>query len=140
MITIETLFSGFLGAIIAILYQRYRDKNEKEYYLAKDRLEKIYGPLLLIYDANKGLNKSGKEEFLYGEEEENRIDEILLHNYALIEEERRSILLDLYGHRKFSGSVSNDDVVNAIKTGYNDNLTIISQKSIISKIKDSLNK
>lgn len=138
MITIDTLFGGFIGAIAAILYQRYRDRKEKEYFLAKDRLENVYGPLLLIFEANKELDKSGDEKFLYSKEEEKRIDELLLQNYALIEEEKRSILLNLYSHRK--KSATDKDIIDAIKKGYKENLAILLKKNILYEIKDSIKK
>ena len=141
MIAIDTLLSGFIGAIVAIMYQRHRDKKEKEYFLAKDRLEKIYGPLLLIFDANKDIGASDEERFQYNEEKEEKfIDELLLHNYAFIEEDRTSILLSLYGHKKFSESVPEKEIIDAIKDGYNENLTIISQKNAFIKIKDYIQK
>jgi len=101
MITIDTLLSGFIGAILAILYQQHRDKKEKEYLLAKERLEKIYGPLLLIFDANNGLDESGTEKFLYNEDEEKRINDLLNRYYYLIEEDKRPTLLNLYSHKVF---------------------------------------
>lgn len=138
MITIDTLLSGFIGAILAIFYQRYRDKKEKEYILAKDRIDNIYGPLLLIFDANKDLNKSDEEKFLFGKEEEKLIDGLLFQNYGLIEEGKRSILLNLYSHRKISAT--DKDIIDAIKNGYNENLAILSQRNILSEIKDYIKK
>ena len=140
MISIDTLLSGFIGAIVAIMYQRHRDKKEKEYFLAKDRLEKIYGPLLLIFDAYKDLGTSDEENFQYTDEEVKHIDDVLLHNYALIEEDKTSILLNLYKHKKYSESVPEKEIIDAIKDGYNENLTIISQKSVLFKIKDYIYK
>jgi hypothetical protein len=138
VITIDTLLSGFIGAILAIFYQRYRDKKEKEYILAKDRIDNIYGPLLLIFDANKDLNKSDEEKFLFGKEEEKLIDGLLFQNYGLIEEGKRSILLNLYSHRKISAT--DKDIIDAIKNGYNENLAILSQRNILSEIKDYIKK
>lgn len=138
MITIDTLLSGFIGAILAIFYQRYRDKKEKEYLLAKDRIDNIYGPLLLIFDANKDLNKSGEEKFQYSKEEEKLIDGLLFQNYGLIEEGKRSILLNLYSHRKISAT--DKDIIDAIKNGYEENLAILSQRNILIEIKDYIKK
>jgi len=136
MITIDTLLSGFIGAILAVFYQRYRDKKEKEYLLAKERLEKVYGPLLLIFDAYKDVWTSGKEKFLYNKEEEEQINELILRSYHLIEEKRKPVLLNLYRHRKFSEYAKDEDVINAIKSGYTENSTILLQKSAFSKIKE----
>jgi hypothetical protein len=140
LITIDTLLSGIIGAILAIMYQRYRDGEEKKYLLAKERLGKIYGPLLLIFDAYKDLAISGNERFLYCEAEEKNINDMLFQSYHLIEETRKAVLLNLYRHRKFSEYTKDKDVIDAIKNGYNENLAIITQKNIVLKVKDYLKK
>ena len=140
MITIDTLLSGFIGAILAIFYQQYRAKKEKEYLLAKQRLESLYGPLLLIFEANNDKDESGQEQFLFIKEEEKRINDLLLQYYYLIEDEKRPVLLNLYGHRKFLESTKHEDVISAIKNGYNKNSEILLQKNRWSKIKEFFKK
>jgi hypothetical protein len=127
MVSFEVLMSGFFGAVIGsgltILFQIYRDKKKKEYLLARERLQKIYGPLRLILEANKNLVKPKDETFLFTENEIKLIDEILFKNYYLIEEKRKSALLNLYSHRKFSKEVriSGCGIIRAIKEGYEEN-------------------
>ncbi len=114
------LMGVILGSIITIDSQNYFDKKQKEFTLAKERLEKIYGPLLLIFEANKNLNLN-EEKFLFRKIEEKEVDKLLLKNYYLIEEDKKTILLNLYRHRKFSKEVPEKDIISTIKKGYMEN-------------------
>lgn len=123
-VTFDTLLSGLIGAIFGsimiVSFQYYFDKKNKEYLLAKERLEKIYSPLLVIFDANKSPALK-EEKFNYTKREERYMDKLFLNNYYLIEEEKRTMLLNLYNHRKFSENVMEKDIISAIKKGYMEN-------------------
>jgi hypothetical protein len=128
---LPSILSGLLASIITLVvtlvYQWRKSKKEKIHFLAKERLGRVYGPLLLILNARKIINKNNQEQFLYSKEEEKIIDKLLLKNYYLIEDKRKGILLNLYGYRKYGNNSEqqvfdlNKEVVRAIKEGFEDN-------------------
>lgn len=126
---LEILLSGLIGAIIAsffsICYQEFYHRRKIKYLLAKERLGKIYGPLLLILESKNSSPDNKNKKFLYTSEEEKKINYLLFNNYHLIEVKRRKILSYLYSSKKFSKDASNDKIVKAIEDGYIENKKII---------------
>lgn len=134
--TWNTLLGGAIGGLIVliltIIYQEWKYRRDNQIQLAKDRLEKVYGPLLLIFEANKDLDNSGEEHFMFTGKvskteneysEETEIDQILLKNYYLIEDVRKKILMDLYSYRKYHMSKEKaTEVIKVIKDGYSKNM------------------
>jgi len=130
MVSTDLLLSGFMGAIVAvglsILYHEYKLQRQKRHALAKERLEKVYGPLMLILRAHNAGKDADKQEFGYFKEEEKFIDALLLKYYYLIEEKRKLLLLDLYKHRKFATAYGQEIVI-AIKEGYKENIDLLNK-------------
>ena len=125
IISYENLLSGALGAIIAvaitIAYQEWKSSREHSQIIAKERLEKVYGPLMLMY--NVGVKITGKNDnFYYSDEEGGRVDDIILHNYHLIEPGRREKLEYMYHLLRYKGDAPTKEILTAIKEGYEENV------------------
>lgn len=108
--------------ILSFILQENRDKRNRFRSLARERLNRVYGPLMLILETNqKVMRKSNKESFFFSDSEISKIDQIIFENYHLIEPERRECLSSLYSHRKFSEDAIGEKIVKVIREGYYEN-------------------
>ncbi|GEM_PF-2696349 len=125
ILSFDSLLSGAIAAIIVfvlgLLYQEWKEKAKHEHHMAKKRLEHIYGPLMLMLDFHN-MDKSKEEHFLFTNEEEEKMDKLLFQYYYLIEDKRKSIILNLYSYQKYQNTIAEKVVIQAIRDGYKENV------------------
>lgn len=96
-----SLLSGLVGAAItaiaAILYTEHRDKRENQLFLARERLEKVYGPLMALRK-KVDLTHASKGAFLLASNtaEKEMLENIIFHRYHLIDEDLKEGLVLLH--------------------------------------------
>ncbi len=111
----HNLLQGFIGALIGsaisvvgvwyITKRQYLE--EKKVELARQRLEKLYGPLMLFIKASKKIEQN-EESFFLSEEQTKKLDSILEQGYFLAEPDLIEDLVELYGYAFFSPKEDKD--------------------------------
>ena len=106
---IEILLSGFAGAIIGagliIGFTLWRDSKEKKILLAREKLEKVYGPLVALRKKIDLSNHKGGFFIPRDETEKEMVLKIIFHYYHLIDDDLKEGLVLL--HPELSGLDTN---------------------------------
>ena len=89
---IEILLSGLIGALIATIitigYTEYKDSRNKKVHIAREKLEKVYGPLVALKKKIDTASSSGYGFLLPSNPmEKELIEKIIFHHYHLIDDE-----------------------------------------------------
>ena len=96
-----SLLSGLIGALIAtfftIIYTEYNSKRDKKLSLAREKLEKVYGPLVALKRKIDEVNQSD-----YGlirasnQMEKEMIEKIIFHYYHLVDDDLKEGIIMLH--------------------------------------------
>ena len=94
-----SLISGLAGAIITasitIIHIRFRDKREKKLSLAREKLEKVYGPLVALKKKIDLVNGGGF--FIPRTEiEKKMVEHIVFNYYYLVDDDLKEDIILLY--------------------------------------------
>jgi len=89
---IEILLSGLIGALIATIvtigYTEYKENRDKKINIAREKLEKVYGPLVALKKKIDAASSSGYGFLLPSNPmEKELIEKIIFHHYHLIDDE-----------------------------------------------------
>ena len=98
---ILTLLSGLIGAIIAsgitIWFTIHRDNKEQIRTVAREKLEKVYGPLVAL---KKKIDTRNKNDHAFlrpsNQMEKEMIEKIIFHYYHLIDEDLKDGIMLLH--------------------------------------------
>lgn len=98
---IEILLSGLIGALIAsiaiISYTEYNEKREKRLFLARERLEKVYGPLVALKKKIDLVNQSDGGFILPSNPmEKEMIERIIFQYYHLVDDDLKEGIILLH--------------------------------------------
>ena len=101
MSVLISLLSGLIGALIAvtltIAYTEYKDKKERELSLAREKLEKVYGPLVALKKKIDLVNQSeGGFLFASNPMEKEMIEKIIFHYYHLVDDDLKEGIVLLH--------------------------------------------
>lgn len=110
---ILNLLSGVIGAligsIIIVSYTEYRDNKQEKKRIAKEKLEKVYGPLIALKKKIDLRNKNDGGFLLPSNPMEvEMIEKIIFHYYHLIEDDLKEDLVLLHSDLR-------NDITNQIK-------------------------
>ena len=90
-----SLISGLAGAIIVIIHTSFRDKKEKKLSLAREKLEKVYGPLVALKKKIDLVNGGGF--FIPRTEiEKKMVEKIVFNYYHLVDDDLKEDIILLY--------------------------------------------
>jgi hypothetical protein len=132
-----SLLSGLIGALIAtiltIIYTEYRGKREKRLSLAREKLEKVYAPLVALKQKIDVVNQS-KGGFILASnpDEKQMIEKIIFNYYHLIDDDLKEGIVLL--HPEVSRHTTNQvktvmlKVEDKIFAHYNENKQILGLK------------
>ena len=116
------LLSGLIGAIvgsvIVILYSEFVRRKNRQVELAKEKLEKLYGPLMFFIQRSE--QKGQKDELLHTDTEGKLLDEISLKYYYLADNDLRERLHLINSFFRYQESTRQhkDSLLKSIKDGY----------------------
>ena len=134
---ILTLLSGLFGAVIAsgitIWFTVWRDSKEQKKSLAREKLEKVYGPLVALKKKIDKINKNDHAFLLPSNPaEKEMIEKILFHYYHLFDEDLKDGIMflhpDLSRDNMIMGEAIRLKVVDKIFTHYHKNRKILGLK------------
>ena len=134
---IEILLSGLIGALIAsittISYTEYKNKKEKKLSLAREKLEKVYGPLVALKKKIDEINQNDHAFILPSNPaEKEMIEKIIFQYYHLIDDDLKEgiILLHPEISRNTTSMVKNIQlkVIDKIIKHYEENKEILGLK------------
>lgn len=96
-----SLLSGLVGALIAsiatICYTEYKDKKEKKLALAREKLEKVYGPLMALKKKINEINQNDHGFILPSNPmEKEMIEKIIFHYYHLVDDDLKEGIIMLH--------------------------------------------
>lgn len=96
-----SLLGGLIGAIIAsvitIGYTEFTKHRENKKNIAREKLEKLYGPLILLIKKTKAIRQSREEiDILQNEEEEKMVDNLLFSYYYLVDDDLKEDIAFLH--------------------------------------------
>jgi len=134
---IEILLSGLIGALLAVIgtigYTEYRNKRERKLSLAREKLEKVYGPLVALKKKIDLVNQNDGGFLLHSNPaEKEMIENILFHYYHLIDDDLKEGLMLI--HPQISGNYINQaktvqlNVIDKIRQHYKENKEILGIK------------
>jgi len=132
---IEILLSGLIGAVVAsglmVIFTIFRDKNLERRKLAKERLEKVYGPLVALKQKIDLVNQSGDGFLLPSNPMEvEMVERIMFHYYYLLDNDMKGMLLLL--HSDLRNDITNQlrfpDLMDKILKHYWENKRILGIK------------
>src|SRR3989344_6754729 len=87
------LIGALIGSIITIFYTEYRDKREEKIKLAREKLEKVYAPLVALKKKIDLVNRSdGGFLFPSNPMENELVEKIIFNYYYLIDKDLREDL------------------------------------------------
>src|SRR3989344_928735 len=87
------LIGALLGSISTILYTEYRDKKEEKRRIAKEKLEKVYAPLVALKKKIDLVNKNDNGFLFPSNPMENElVEKIMFNHYYLIDEDLRDYI------------------------------------------------
>ena len=94
-----SLISGLVGAIIGasiiIIHTNFRDKRERKLSLAREKLEKVYGPLVALKKKIDLVNSGGF--FIPRTEiEKKMVEHIVFNYYYLVDDDLKEDIILLY--------------------------------------------
>ena len=132
---ILTLLSGFIGAIggsiITIGFTLWRDNKEEKRKIAREKLEKVYGPLVAL-KRKIDLRNRNENGFLLpsNPKEIEMLEKIMFHYYYLIDDELKDNVLLLHSDlRNDPGNLMrNSGIMDKIKKYYKENKMILGLK------------
>ena len=132
---ILSLLSGLFGAIIAvtitIFYTEYKEKKDKRLSLAREKLEKVYGPLIALKKRVDLVNQN-EDGLLFpsNPQESEMIDKIIFHYYHLIDEDLREdiVLLHHMLRSRTDHQKKFPAMINKIRKHYNENKELLGLK------------
>ena len=96
-----SLVSGLIGVLIGsgltIIFTLWRDKKEKKIKIAREKLEKVYGPLVALKKKIDLVNQS-KGGFLlaHNKSEAEMIEKIIFNYYHLIDDDLKEGIVLLH--------------------------------------------
>ena len=96
-----SLLSGLLGALIAtiitISYTEYKNKKEKKESLAREKLEKVYGPLVALKKKIDEVNQNN-HGFIYPSNpmEKELVERIIFNYYHLVADDLKEGIIMLH--------------------------------------------
>ncbi len=135
MTLVISLISGLIGALIATIitigYSEYKYRREKRLSLAREKLEKVYGPLVALKKKIDLVNKSGGRFLLPSNPMEvNMVEKIIFHYYHLIDDDLKEELPLL--HSQLRNNIMNQikfpQMMDKIIKHYKENKTILGLK------------
>lgn len=127
---IVALLGGLVGAIIgvvaAIIYEEYKFKRNIKLDLAKEKLEKLYGPLMFLIKKSKLLDGKG-EKILFSREEGKLLDKLVVNYSHLADDDLKEDVVLLHSHLRHNSGLGKrfDKLVPEIKRGYKRNRNIL---------------
>ena len=125
------LIGALLGSISTISYTEYRDKKEEKRRLAREKLEKVYAPLVALKKKIDLVNKSEQGLLLPSNPTEvELVEKIIFNYYYLIDEDLKDLLPLL--HSQLRNDRDNQrrmvNIMNKINQHYNENENILGIK------------
>jgi hypothetical protein len=96
-----SLLSGLTGAIIAtfitISYTEYKNKKEKKEFLAREKLEKVYGPLVALKKKIDEVNQNNNGLIHPSNQmEKELIERVIFSYYHLIDDDLKEGIIMLH--------------------------------------------
>lgn len=133
--TALSLLSGLIGALIAtmltIIYTEYKTKREKRLSLAREKLEKVYGPLVALKKKIDLWNKSEGGFLLPSNPTESEmVEKIIFHYYYLLDEDLKEDLVLLHSNLRndHNNQVKFPEMMDKIFKHYKENKKILGLK------------
>ncbi len=132
-----SLLSGLIGALIAtiltIAYTEYKGKRERKSSLAREKLEKVYAPLVALKKKIDLVNQNEGGALLPSNPmEKEMIEKIIFHYYHLVDNDLKEgiILLHPEISKNIMSTVKNVQlkVIDKIKKHYQENKKILGLK------------
>lgn len=132
-----SLLSGLVGALVGaistIIYTEYKEKNKTKLSLAREKLEKVYAPLVALKEKIDLVNQS-KGGFILASnpDEKAMIEKIIFCYYHLVDDDLKEGILLL--HPQVSGNYLNQaktvqlNVIDKIRYHYKENKDILGIK------------
>src|SRR3989338_4785106 len=130
-----TLLSGFIGAIggsiITIGFTLWKDNKQENRRTAKEKLEKVYGPLVALKKKIDLRNRSDGGFLLPSTTQEvEMIEKIIFHYYYLVDEDLKEDIVLL--HSDLRNDITNQirfpSLMDKIKKHYQENKDILGLK------------
>ena len=96
-----SLLSGVIGALVVLIstigYTEYKDKKKRKLSLAREKLEKVYGPLVALKKKIDLVNQS-EGGFLLASNpaEKEMIEKIIFHYYHLVDDDLKEGIVLLH--------------------------------------------
>ena len=96
-----SLLSGLIGALIATVitigYTEYKNKREKKEFLAREKLEKVYGPLVALKKKIDEVNQSN-HGFIHPSNpmEKELVERIIFNYYHLVDDDLKEGIIMLH--------------------------------------------
>ena len=111
---IFSLLSGLIVALIATIitigYTEYKNKKKKKLSLAREKLEKVYGPLIALKKKIDEVNQNDHGFILASNPmEKEMIEKIIFHYYHLVDDDLKEGIIMLH-------SDISKDTMSVIKT------------------------
>ena len=130
-----SLVSGLIGALIAtfltIGYTEYKDKKKQKLSLAREKLEKVYAPLVALKKKIDLVNKNDGGFLLPSNPlEVEMIEKIIFHYYHLLDEDLREDLPLLHTQLRHDivSRIKSPEMVDKINKHYKENKEILGLK------------
>ena len=90
-----SLISGLVGAALSAIVMFVRDKKERKLSLAREKLEKVYGPLIALKKKIDLVNGGGF--FIPRTEMEKKmVERIVFNHYHLVDDDLKEDIILLY--------------------------------------------
>jgi hypothetical protein len=98
---ILTLLSGFIGAvggsILTIFFTVWRDNKDERKKIAREKLEKVYGPLVALKKKSDEVNQGDCSVIRPSNPmEKELIEKIIFHYYHLIDDDLKEGIITLH--------------------------------------------
>jgi len=132
---IEILLSGLIGvlvgAILTIGFTIWRDKKSEKKNMAKEKLEKVYGPLVALKKKIDLRNKNDGGFLLPSNPMEvEMIEKIIFHYYHLIDNDLKEDLVLLHSDLRndITSQIKFPKMMDKIKKHYKENKEVLGLK------------
>lgn len=98
---IFSLLSGLIGAIIAtfltILYTEWSNSKENKKNIAREKLEKVYGPLVALKKKSDEINQNDHSLIIASNPTERELlEKIIFHYYHLVDDDLKEGIILLH--------------------------------------------
>jgi hypothetical protein len=132
-----SLLSGLIGAVIAtiltIIYTEYNSKRDKKFSLAREKLEKVYAPLVALKKKLDEVNQNDHALILPSNPmEKELIEKIIFHYYHLVDDDLKEGIIMLHPDisRNTMSVMKNvqSNVTEKIMKHYNENKKVLGLK------------